>query len=403
MKTTIIISIILIHFLFFISLNSFSQSKAMRFTLVDSLSIPLSTDEVSNQTGSTLKYYNNSIYYLKHGNSELSVFSLSTKTCKKISLQIENEINTGFVPWDLHVWNNLIYVLSQNGKTVLQLSNDGSLIKKITFNTKANYFITERPIMEIDFQNQLFYISVNTKINRKDFCKNNSKLKKYYTRNGLIRKFDTNGKLLNVFGQYDSIYYSGLHQSQDDYFFRVTEHDLLLSQQLSSKIDFYNLNSLDHFSRKLKYNKMRKDDLYFTSILNMQTEELNKIDIESLLFHHINVISRDSIFSRTYFLPIKDTSEIYSSTSTTIEKNENNSCRIISKREWIQTQLMQNKPCHIQFFDKEGNIYFDDIFLFKGTFIFNNNFERENVIYSCLRTNNQITIYTYNFKITEMD
>lgn len=105
-----------------------------------------------------------------------------------------------------------------------------------------------------------------------------------------------------MFGQYDSIYYSGLHQNQDDYFFRVTEHDLLLSQQLSSKIDFYNLNSLDHFSRKLKYNKMRKDDLYFTSILNMQTEELNKIDIESLLFHHINVISRDSIFSRTYFL-----------------------------------------------------------------------------------------------------
>lgn len=383
-----------ITFLFIIS-KSLCQNN-LNFEFIDSISISVNdiNEGKSLKNGYQARLFNNLLFVFTYRQNLFYTIDLNNHKVSSYHFEVPSNASQTNIE-DYYVTSNTITTINYAGNEIQQFDWNGNLKRKI----KPKMFFSKyhiKPFTNLIFNESanLFYVPIALKFREQFIISKPKKAKNYYNRHGLIGVFDNKGKLMGKLGVYDSLYQTDFYTHSDQYYFTLNaENKVILSQQLSHKIQALCFDDRQEINFKGRYiNKLAKE---IPTSKSLNKEEQNTNRILSYNYGKVGVLNSSGLTFRYYKLSSIDTT-----TFLPVFKTENvdnaEMCKAPNQRELNQNIILNDKNLYLQIIDlKNSKVYFDNLFPFKGNYIYSNINNKKNEIFTGKLTLNEIKLYRY--------
>jgi len=366
-----------------ISLNlglSRAQTKEI-FQCVDNLHFQLkemSFDDAINR-GYGVKIYDSTLFIFGFMSNSIVKVNLKNQAHERILLESDKEKNHIKVR-NIVITKNQIICYDRDNKIITHHNWDGSLLRKIKigFGMSGYELGYVNSYFEYDNINNHFYLPIEKKSSF-TVHKNYRKMLKYYQRDGLIGVFDSEGKLIDRIGQYDSIYHSGYYSYSNHYWFSLDlKGRIYLSQELSPKMWVFPIGTSPQFLNVKGANITKEIDQIPKINKRLNNEEYYSALIQSYRYYQINQLN-ENLYIRKYVDATIDTTTAIVQIDNNTSKI-NNQCKAPSVREINQAKILDTRQEYMLLFDSTGNVIYDGNSLFEG-YVANQNFEFNNLYF----------------------
>lgn len=349
--------------------------------------------------GYGIRILDNTLFIFGIRTNKIIKYDLQTKSKVEIELKVENKKHS-IEAYNLFITKDEILCFNREKSIVTFHKWDGSYIKQLKFklyNTglELGYLNTN---FEYDTSSRSFYLPIEKKHSYPNHPKIR-KTKKYYTREGLVGKFNSEGKLIDKIGSYDKIYWDSEYNFANKYWFNLDlNSNLIISQQLSPNICIYVNREHSKYLNLVGSNITKTIDEIPQSKKVPNASEYYSALIQSYSYYNTDQIS-ENLYCRKYVDAALDTTK---SNITLINPNENKSkvCNKPSEKQINQVKILSEKKEYLIISDSSGNILYDGESLYDGVVASQNLNLKSKLFWSTKLNPSEIFLYLNEIKLS---